>query len=366
MIRKVNRRGKRILVVDIVWRKEDGSQGRYRKDAQVQTMAAATAEERRLLANLATHGDVQAPGVTKDEIKKSEPTTPKKTSETKTESFTFDDAVKFFREGKAKTKLKPSTRKTYEEILSTQFLPVLKDRPIGAIGFADASSIDASMVELEASPSRRRNVQIVLRSVLSAAHEAGKLGEMPKLPALPKVGKKVLTVIKPHQLKAILDASPPAWRLAFCLAAYAGLRAGEVRALRWKDVDLVARVLVVRLSTSKGETATPKSGHEREIPLAGPLFQLLKEGGKGLVALTGEGEQWGEWGLLQAFRRAQKKVGLEGWRFHDLRHYFVTQLFKRGTPAPAVQALAGHADLSVTQRYAHVERDDLQAAVSRL
>ncbi len=355
MIRKVERRGKRILVVDIVWRKADGSQGRYRKDATIQTMAAATAEERRLLANLAKFGEVFEP---KPEVPKEEQPPPR--------SITFGEAVELFQKGKAITALKPSTKRGYEGIISTQLLPVLKHRPIDGIGFVDASQIDAQLVEAGASPSRRRNVQITLRSVLKAAHESGKLAGMPKLPGLPKVGKKVLRALSPDQLKAVLEASPPAWRLAFALAAYAGLRAGEVRALRWSDVDLVARVLVVRLATSRGVTSTPKSGHEREIPLAEPLLLLLQDGGKGFVAKTSQGEQWGEFGLHQAFQRGQQKAGLSGWRFHDLRHYFVTQLFRSGTPAPAVQALAGHADLAVTQRYAHVERADLRAAVARL
>jgi integrase len=293
MIRKVNRRGKRTLVVDIVRRKADGSQGRYRKDATVQTMAAATAEERRLLANLATYGDVFELSAPKEEQ-------PKPTS------ITFGEAVESFRKGRAVTELKPSTWKGYEEILTTQLLPVLKERPLEGVGFSDASSLDAQLVKSGASPSRRRNVQIVLRSVLSASHEAGQLAEMPKLPTLPKVGRKVLTASKPEQLKAILDASPTAWKLAFTLAAYAGLRAGEVRALRWSDVDLIARVLVVGLATSRGVTSTPKSGHEREIPLAEPLFLLLQGGGKGLVARMSAGEQWGDFGLLQAFQRAQK------------------------------------------------------------
>jgi integrase len=209
-------------------------------------------------------------------------------------------------------------------------------------------------------------VLIVFRSVLSAAHEAGKLADMPKLPKLPMVGRQVLRTLTRAQVEKILEVSPPAWRLAFALAAYAGLRAGEVRALRWEDVDLVARLLVVRLSRSEGVTSTPKSGHEREIPIAEPLWALLQGGGKGLVAVNGDGEPWGELGLLQAFQRAQEKAGVSGFRFHDLRHFFVTQLFRGGSPAPAVQALAGHADLATTQRYAHVDRADLREAIGRL
>ena len=358
MIRTVVRRGETRLVVDITWRKKDGTQGRYRRDAEVQTMAAARAEERRILANIAQHGEAFEP---KPEVPKEETKPAAATS-----SLRFKDAVQFFRAGKAITNLKPSTRKGYEEILDTRLLPRFGERPLGSLGFEDASALDAALVQEGLSASRRRNVLIVLRSVLGAACDAGRLVAMPKLPKLPVVGRQVLRALTREQVETILALSSPAWRLAFALAAYAGLRAGEVRALRWEDVDLVARLLVVRRSHSKGVTSTPKSGHEREIPLAAPLLELLRSGGTGLVARTSEGKPWGEFGLLQAFHRAQEKAGLSGFRFHDLRHFFVTQLFRGGSPAPAVQALAGHADLGTTQKYAHVDRVDLHAAIGRL
>jgi hypothetical protein len=57
---------------------------------------------------------------------------------------------------------------------------------------------------------------------------------------------------------------------------------------------------------------------------------------------------------------------LAGFRFHDLRHVFVAELFRGGASALAVQALAGHADLTTTQRYAHMVKSDLQAAIATL
>jgi site-specific recombinase XerD len=131
-------------------------------------------------------------------------------------------------------------------------------------------------------------------------------------------------------------------------------------------VDLVAQVLVVRLSRSRGETSTPKSGHEREIPICAPLYKLLEGGGTGLVVTAKDGSPLDEKALLRAVRRACKRAGLDPWRFHDLRHYFVTQLFRSGGSAPAVQLLAGHADLATTQRYAHMARQDLRATVALL
>jgi integrase len=358
MIRKEERRGQRTLVIDIRYTKKDGTRARYRKDARVQTVAAATAEERRILGNISQYG---------------EPFEPKPASTAvpvDATSILFRDEVDTFMKGTAIVKLKPSSRIGYDEVFRTRLIPAFGDVPIDRIGLDTMTALDAGMVTERLSASRRRNVLICIRSVLRDAQRGGRLARLPTFPALPKKGKKVLVPLRRDQVDAILAASPPAWRLAFALAAYAGLRAGEVRALRWLDVDLVVLVLVVRLSRSKGQTSTPKSGHEREVPLARPLLVLLQEAGpkaaRELVARTSHGEPWKESGLLQAFRRAQKKAGIEGFRFHDLRHFFVTELFRGGGSAPAVQALAGHLHLTTTERYAHMVQRDLRATIALL
>jgi len=371
-IRKVTRRGETRLVIDIHYRKPDGSPGRFRRDAQVQSLAAARAEERRLITLLAQHGEPFEPrpeGAAA--LEEGDPGRPMR----------FGEAVALFRSGKAITRLKPSTRKGYEEVLSTWLLPRFGEGPLNAITFSEVTRLDADMVRGGASPARRSNVQIVLRSVLRAALDAGKLTAMPRLPPLPKRGRKVLIPLSVEQVEKILAVAPPSQRLAFALAAFAGLRAGEVRALRWADVELddggagerggTAGVLVVRFSQTKGETTTPKSGHEREIPLAPRLTVLLRtarpEHRRGLVSTAANGQPWGEYGLNQALKRASGRAGIEGsWRFHDLRHFFVTQLFRRGGSAPAVQALAGHLHLTTTQIYAHVAQADLRNTIGLL
>jgi site-specific recombinase XerD len=84
------------------------------------------------------------------------------------------------------------------------------------------------------------------------------------------------------------------------------------------------------------------------------------------VTLTALGKVWGESGLNQAFKRALKRAGLRGWSFHDLRHFFVTELFRNGAPAVAIQQLAGHSDLATTQRYADLDANDLRSAIARI
>lgn len=265
------RRGETRWVIDIRYTDGNGKRRRYRRDAQVQTRAGKEAEERRIRENIALHGSVF----------ESKPEPANTARET-----TFKEATGAFMDGPAISQLKHTTRAGYREIIETRLLPRFGAIPIETITFAVVQRLDADMVEEGLSPSRRRNTQIVIRSILRSAVDTGKLADMPRLPPLPKVGRRVLRRLTADQVNVILAVAAPAQRVPIALAAYAGLRAGEVRALEWGDVELNTGVIIVRRSTSRGETSTPKSGHEREIPIAAPLREILLDAGhrRGLVA----------------------------------------------------------------------------------
>jgi integrase len=368
-VRIVSRRGERRLVVDIYYRNPDGHLARYRHDAEVQTLQAARAEDRRRLALIATTGSpdgilVEGRPVRVEPEEEPEPEVPA--------APLFRDVAKEYMAAFATSHLKPSTRLGYDHRLKGFLLNAIGDLPINEITPSKIRELDAELVGTGVKASTRASYQIVIRSILARfAVERGYLTEPPPFPKLPRSGGRIHKGLEPDELGRLLEAThSAAHRRAYLLAAYAGLRAGEIRALRWKDVDLRTCTLTVRLSRCRGFVATPKSGHERLIPLHDELARELKTKKKpdpdSLVSLTRKGKPWGEFGLRQAFHRDAERAGLEGWRFHDLRHYFVTSLFRGGAPAPAVQALAGHADLSTTQRYAHTTRADLRAAMDRL
>lgn len=363
-VRTVKRRGQRRLVLDIPYRKPDGTKARYRHDAEVQTLAAARAEERRRLAALAATGSPYelAPGA----VPLPEPARPSPSTVP-----VFSVVAEQYLTDFAPSHLKASTRHGYTHVLRGFLTPRIGDRPIDAITSTVVRELDVELVEREVRPSTRRNVQAVLRSVLCRyAVEAKLLAKPPEFPKLPKVGTKVVSALTHEQVRRLLDVSSEAQRRAFMLAAYAGIRGGELRGLRWRDVNLDEGYLIVRQNICRGVVGTPKSGHERKVPLTEELLAELgtvkKPGRDAFVSLSGIGRRWTEAGLGNAFRRAAKRAGLEGWRLHDLRHFFVTALFRGGTPAPTVQALAGHADLSTTQKYAHVAEVDLRDAIRRL
>ncbi len=146
------------------------------------------------------------------------------------------------------------------------------------------------------------------------------------------------------------------------VAAYAGLRRGELVALRWRDVDFVGRKIIVRRAVS-GETElrSTKSRRAREVPLpdqAGAALERLSRRGEftgadDYVFANRFGRRLDPSALRRRFERARDAAGLEPLRFHDLRHTYGSLLVAGGIDLPSVKAAMGHLHLSTTERYLH-------------
>jgi len=354
--KRETRDGKSRLFIEIRYRTADGRRLRFRRDASVQTKTAALAEERRLLAELERTGTLEQISQTTEGDDEPAP-------------VSFSEAVRHFRETRLKL-LKPSTRITYNDRLDRILVPRFGDVGLADIKCEMLQELEVDLAEDKLAPSTRRNVQIVVRSVMHSALDAGMFAQMPRFPRLPKVPRKTPNPIHRDDIDAFLSKSSVTFKVAIGLAGFAGLRRSEVIGLRWSDVDLKGNVITVRRAITRGEETTPKSGKPRPIPIAQPLLVMLegaapsKKSPWAPVAVTRAGKHWGEFGLNQAFKRAQKRAGRSGASFHDLRHFFITELFRMGVSAPVVQQLAGHADLATTQRYADMVASDLTAAIA--
>ena len=73
----------------------------------------------------------------------------------------------------------------------------------------------------------------------------------------------------------------------------------------------------------------------------------------------------GDW-IIKSFIKACKKAGINNFRFHDLRHDFCSRLVQKGIDLYTVAALAGHKDIRMTQRYAHLSPERLRGAINVL
>lgn len=167
---------------------------------------------------------------------------------------------------------------------------------------------------------------------------------------------------------AVVKAKAPGWYAFFLTALRTGLRAGELFALRWEDVDTKKRRIEVRRNWTHGVLVTPKSGHGRSLPmtpeLAAALEALPRRGD--LVFPYRKGGYLDGNKVKRTFWRCIRLAEVERIAFHDLRHSFASQLVMAGVPLKAVQELLGHADIKTTQRYAHLSPGETESYVHRL
>jgi integrase len=154
----------------------------------------------------------------------------------------------------------------------------------------------------------------------------------------------------------------------FLTAGFTGLRMGELRALRWRDVDFPRSVIRVRASYAAGEVSVPKSGKVRSVPMvpevAAQLARLSERpqlaGEEDLVFAEPHGDWLDDDRLRVRYDRTIRTAGMRRLRFHDLRHTFGSLAITRADIVE-VQAWMGHADIQTTMRYLHY-RDRGQAA----
>jgi integrase len=163
-----------------------------------------------------------------------------------------------------------------------------------------------------------------------------------------------------------LDATA---HLIVLLGGEAGLRCGEMIALEWRDVDLSKRQLCVQRSDWNGHVTAPKGGRLRYVPLTIRLaaaFRDYRHLRSSRVLCQDDGQpltrQMVQYRVLRAARRA--KLSQEGVRI--LRHTFCSHLAMRGAPLKAIQELAGHRELGMTQRYMHLSPAALDSAIRLL
>ncbi len=196
-----------------------------------------------------------------------------------------------------------------------------------------------------------------------------------RLPSLPaQLGDHVLSVDQVEALAAVVHHHGTLVRVA----AYCGLRWGEVAALQVGDVDLHARRLRVQRAqvevSGRIEIKAPKSRHgQRRVPIPGRLVDELGEQTRGRPAsavlfTSSEGERLrsSNWKRWSGWSEAVDSMG-GGIRFHDLRHTCASLLIQAGATPVEVQRILGHSTPATTLNlYTHLLPDALDGAAAKL
>ena len=169
---------------------------------------------------------------------------------------------------------------------------------------------------------------------------------------IPKVAKLTLSKgrdrrVSEAELQQILKHSEPTMKTIIKLAIATGMRRGEIVKIQRKDISYQSRTV---------HLFDTKNGEDRVVPLSTVAIRALKQ-----LPARIDGEVFGIHPdtVSKRFLRACRDSGIEGLRFHDLRHEAVSRLFEKGLNPMEVATISGHKTLQMLKRYTHLKAEDL-------
>jgi integrase len=286
--------------------------------------------------------------------------------------------------------LAPSTTRTYEDAYRLRVAPHWRETPLDEITRPGIEAWLGQRLEAGDSVHATRKALACLRAMFTFAVRADLLDrnpafgiELPEPPVDPDAPPAVERVLAPDQFAQLLDACEEVREEALArLAGESGLRSGEVRGLRWPDLDLPARRIRVRRAVWRDIVKVPKSkSSRRRVAITPACAQAL--GRLYEVEVLGEGQAadgyvfTGRDGVspmgadtpLEVMQQVQRRAGLVTKRgdkvvplvtFHELRHTSATTMLNGGKAAAVVARQLGHASSAVTTSvYEHLLHDGL-------
>lgn len=271
---------------------------------------------------------------------------------------------------------KVSEQDSKTDIFENHLIPFFGDMRLDEIKSADIDRFKSEQLlkmTVRRTPMTKKTVNnqlTVLRKALVQAREWEIIKEIPVVrffKKLPPPPFDFLTFVEAERL--LVAAKPEAlWWTMLVVALKAGLRRGELRALRWRDVDFERKIIHVRQTFRREKLGMPKGGRTREVEMSDDVRVALEahraaHGAKLYVFSHDDGTHFTEGETRAPLDRITKRAGLRHMMWHVCRHTFCSHLVMRGIPLRVVQVLAGHTSYKVTERYAHLSPEVRGAAV---
>ena len=275
--------------------------------------------------------------------------------------YTIAEFSEVFMDTYVKNNCKHSVQITRTGIFKNHINPAMGQLRLNTLTPLDVENYKAHKLD-EGFEKKTINNQLgVLRKMYNEAVEWEILPYAPKIKAFKKLPEPEFDFLDFSEADRIINAAHSVgdrtYHALILVALRTGLRIGELRALSWNDVDLVARRLVVRRNIVHRKMGTPKNGKSRELPLCDSVVTALK----GIRHLKGEFVFSEPDGAIldhnAVYRRLQficDKAGLRRIGYHILRHSFASHLAMKAVPLKAIMEFMGHSDIKMTMRYAHL------------
>lgn len=285
-------------------------------------------------------------------------------------------------------------------MINKHLLPHFSGMPLPTIRKEDADALYTALVgrfspegvELQPGAVSKKtawNILTLLGSMLREAKKQGWLATVPHIER-PKLDQQDFVWIDLDQVARLIEAAQedlahPQLPVIIAVAAYTGLRVGEILGLRWHDIDFGARRIAVRRSfgdDSETRDTSTKNRALRHVPILGYLLPILQgweerrseapwvfptETGTPRGADDRHTKEHFHAALVAADITAESVKGgrknqgrkrpRRAFTFHDLRHSFASNWMQGGGDIFTLSKTLGHGSVTVTMRYAHLSPD---------
>ncbi len=267
------------------------------------------------------------------------------------------------RDGRA---YKAASIRNYERTLRLHVLPVLGSRKLADVRKVDVQDLVDRLVAQRLASVTVQCAILPLRAIYRRALDRGDLAVNPTSNVnVPKVRRARDRIYVPSvdQARALLAPLELRDRALYGTAFLAGLRLGELQALKWQHVDLATGVIHVEAGWDRvdREEIEPKTEDgRRRVPVAGELRDLLLEH---RMSSTGTGYVFGRtpsdpFAPSSVYKRAHKAwtgAGVDPIKPHDLRHTCASVMIAAGINAKALSTYMGHSSITITfDLYGHL------------
>lgn len=281
--------------------------------------------------------------------------------------ITFADvAEEWFARGRLERDWTAATEATYRSALDKHLLPAFGEQRVESVSTAKIERWRNERVSKGGMQRRQANMLLaILHGIFKRAQRQHDLQRNPTVD-VPKLRESYdaarFDFYSPDEIRRLAEhAEHEQDGIAYLVAAFTGIRRGELVGLLWEDVDFDNHSIRVWEQISRaGERGRPKSRRSRTVPMieqaAEPLGRLKDRGHltrpKDPVFLGEDGATVDGSALRRRYLKDRNAAGLRELRFHDLRHTFGSLAINFASIVQ-VQAWMGHAKITTTMRYLH-------------
>ncbi|MCR5208439.1 MAG: site-specific integrase, partial [Eubacterium sp.] len=273
--------------------------------------------------------------------------------------------------GAVRLRVKDSTHIKYSYLINAHIIPCLGDKNVSSISFCELNAFIFEKLnngrlngEGGLSASYVKTLALILNSALTFAAKEGYCKQPGNALIPPRIEKNEPTVLTEEEYRKLIAFSvshPNGTSLGMLLALLAGLRVGEVCALKWRDVNFESKSIsvnatVTRICRSNARSTLavgpPKTAaSKRKIPICSTLFcalETMRLQSKSEYVISEKDGFVNPRTFEYRFHKALESAGVKNTNFHSLRHSFATVCAEKGMDVKSLSEILGHGTAGIT------------------